>query len=202
MLTILIAAWLVSPLYPLNPVVEDTVNGVNMHFTIGVGGPNVLTDPGLLISAKYEFLLRHPFLLRACADYGFAAMRSKTYPDGALHSMILSAEILLYRGTDAMTGFVGMGPLLYKGYFRFDGLEPTDFVPGAVGLDIAMAPKIGYRATLGLRFNRNFSLEIGMSEARPTIRITGDTGDSRLRTFSQPVRLHDVRMSVGYLVPL
>lgn len=202
MVALLIATWLAMPLYPLNPVEQDTLNTMNMHITVGVDGPNILTDPGFEVSAKYELMFQHPFILRASADYGVAGIRSQTYPDGELHSMTLGVEALHYRGTESMTGFVGLGVLLYKGYFNFDEFDPGELMAGAKDIKVSMKPKIGYRATVGLRFDRSYSLELALSDIRPTIRLSGANGVGGIRETHDNIHLHEVRFSFGYLVPL
>ena len=121
MLTLLLAAWMAMPMYPLNPTAEDTLNTLNVHVSVGVTSPNRLAAPGPNISAKTELLLKHPWVVRATAEYSYATIESNLYPDGDLHGLTLGVDGLYYRGTEDLTGFIGAGMMYYHGYITTDG---------------------------------------------------------------------------------
>lgn len=202
MMSLWLAAWMALPIYPLNPVEQDTLNQMNLHLTVGLTSPNKIADPGLQFSAKYELLVVHPLVVRFSADYGFQELRTQQLPDGALHSLIISVDALYYRGTDELTGFVGLGAMLYQGFFRLDrGVDNLTIDDLSID-DLSFRPHVGLRGTLGLRFSRNFSLELAVSEVRPTLVTTGRVSEVRYREITEQVKLHDVRLTLGYLFSL
>ncbi len=202
MLTLLLATWFALPLYPLNPVEQDTLNQMNVHFTIGVNGPNKIADPGLQFSAKYEFLVAHPIVLRGAADYGFQDLSSRQYPDGRLHSLILSTEALYYRGTDNLTGFVGLGAVFYNGFIRLDDGIGNHTINDMQVTDLSVRPRLGLRATFGLRFSRNISIELAITDVRPSIVSTGRVNSASYREIAERIKLNEVRFTLGYLFSL
>lgn len=202
MLTLLLATWLALPLYPLNPVEQDTLNQMNVHFTVGVNGPNKIADPGLQFSAKYELLIAHPILLRGTADYGFQDLSARQFPDGRLHSLALAGDVLYYRGTDNLTGIVGLGVVLYNGFIRLEDGTGSLTVNDMQVTDLSVNPRLGFRATFGLRFSRNISLELAITDVRPTIVSTGRISDNSYREITERIKLNEVRFSLGYLFSL
>ena len=202
MLTLLLATWRALPLYPLNPVEQDTLNQMNVHLTVGVNGPNKIADPGLQFSAKYELLLAHPIILRTAADYGFQDLSARQFPDGRLHSLILSTDVLYYRGTKDLTGFVGLGAVLYNGFIRLDDGVKSHTMNDMQVSDLSVRPRLGIRATFGLRFSENISLELAISDVRPTIVSTGRISDNSYREIRDNFKLNEVRFSLGYLFSL
>ena len=189
-------------MFPLNPVEQDTLNSVNIHFTAGLNGPNKLMSPGVQISTKYEALIKHPWVLRAGVDYSYAGMNNRNYPDGSVHALMLGVEGLYYRGTDKLTGYLGLGVVLYKGFVSPDNAAADSLESFHNIVDLSMKPQIGLRATLGLRFNRLFSLEIGLTEVRPTWVVTERQSDLQYSESYEEVKFHDVRLMLGWLLPL
>ena len=94
MYTLLIASWLCLPAFPLNPVAQDTIASVNVHFTVGLSGPNSLVGSGPEITSKYEIRLIHPVVVRAAFDYRYGKVNSILFPKGTLHSATVSTDAL------------------------------------------------------------------------------------------------------------
>ena len=57
--------------------------------------------------------------------------------------------------------------------------------------------QFGYRFFLGLRFNRVYSLEIGVSELRPEVTFSGRQASSELFSGSNETRLGSFSISLG-----
>lgn len=199
---LLIAIWLISSAFPLNPIQQDTLNHANMHLTAGINGPNHLIAPGPEVTAKYEVMFHHPFVLRVAFDYHYGKMNSNLYPKGKFHGTAFSAEILYYRGTYKTTGYLGIGAVYAKNYVTLpnsltESMYETDRV-----VDIYMLSELGYRLTLGLRFFRNYSLELAITEISPTLVTKSHISENQFSTHSEKIRLNYVRFTLGYLIPL
>lgn len=202
MLNLLFATLLSLPLYPLNPTAQDTVSTYNLHATFGVNGPTSFLSAGPEITAKYEYRIYHPFLIRTSLDYRYGTITSNQFPDGSLNRYIVSGEAIYYRGTDFLTGYFGVG-LLYSMY-NFnptdDALEFYNEVYGAD--DIRVKPTFGYRFIAGLRWHRHFSIEIGITEIRPKIIYYKDISPTEFQETTQKFRFNDFKISLGYLFEL
>ena len=119
--TILMTSWLCLPLAPLNPVEEDTLASSSLHFTVGVAKPNGIVTAGPLVSAKYEMLVLHPFVVRGTIDFKYGRVTSHLYPNGHLYSTLLGLDAIYYRGTKYLTGYLGLGPVLsFQSFKWFD----------------------------------------------------------------------------------
>ncbi|MEW5993051.1 MAG: hypothetical protein AB1744_01470 [Candidatus Zixiibacteriota bacterium] len=196
---LLVAAMVSLPAFPLNPVAQDTINPINAHFTLGFSGPNNLASSGAEISAKYEMRMIHPLVLRAAFDYRFGKVVSKIFPAGEIHTGTFSIDALYYRGTNRLTGYLGIG-----GVFSLFGYHLT---PGAADSlqktqnvqNVRIKPMYGLRLTMGLRFNRNVSIEVGVTETRPKLQYFSRLGPNRYSVTTHKIRLSDVRLTVGYL---
>jgi len=202
MSVLLIAIWLMSPAFPLNPVQQDTINHVNMHLTAGISGPTRLITSGPEVTAKYEVMFHHPFVLRAAFDYRYSKMNSNLYPKGNFHGTTISADVIYYRGTNKTTGYLGVGAVYVKNFITLprslsESLYQNDHI-----VDIYMRSKLGYRLTFGLRFHRNYSFELAITEVSPTLVTKSFISDNQFSTRSEKIRLNNVRFTVGYLVPL
>jgi len=202
MLTLLLAAWMAMPMYPLNPTAEDTLNTLNVHVSVGVTSPNRLAAPGPNVSARTELLLKHPWVVRATAEYSYATIESNLYPDGDLHGLTVGVDGLYYRGTEKMTGFIGAGVMYYHGYISTDGAAADSLYRNHGITDISMSGRFGLRAMVGLRFGHNLSLELGVSEVRPLVVTTAELDNDRIGVNSERIALHDVRLTLGYLFTL
>ena len=202
MYVLLIAAWLLSPIFPLNPTQQDTLNHVNIHLTAGISGPTRLSTPGPEFTIKYELMFHHPFVLRTAFDYRYGKMKSVLYSEGKFHGTIISAEIFYYKGTYKSTGYVGMGMVYVNNFIRpsqkvSESLYETDHIA-----DIYMLGKLGYRITLGLRFHKNYSLELAITEVSPTLVTKTQLSENKYSNKYEKIRLNNVRFMLGYLIPL
>ena len=163
MLTLLVAAWMALPLYPLNPVEQDTLGYMNLHVTAGMGGPNRLMAVSPEISAKYELALYYPFVIRTSVDYRPGHTRSNTYPEADFHNLTWAIGGLYYRGTQKWTGFIG-ADLIYGKTWLDLSAAAADSVRTNHGIgDMSVRGQFGYRLTLGLRYREHISLEVAIS---------------------------------------
>ncbi len=203
MLTALLITWLTAaPLYPLNPVEQDTVNYMNLHFTAGLCGPNHISSAGPIVSVKYEYLLHHPFIVRSSFEYGFSRMQTRLYPKGDFHNTTYAADFLYYRGTNRLTGYLGLGFVFSKNYLQLDkevadSLWRTEYVTA-----VSMPLHIGYRLTFGLRMNQFFSIEVIITDVRPKLVTTSSYPNNEIGIRKEEVRIQTVRLTFGYLIPL
>ncbi len=190
------------PLYPLNPVQQDTVSNMSLHVTAGVDGPTGIISAGPETTAKLEFLFYHPFFIRAAFDYRFGEVTSKVYPAGDLHTATFSGEILYYRGTRKLTGYVGLG-LVWADHSFDLGESAGDSLLANSGITrVEVSNALGYRFTAGLRFKHAFSLEIGITGIQPNFVYTRQLGPTSYSEVKDKVRLNTVRVSFGYLFTL
>ncbi len=203
MLTLIVTSWLTAAAaFPLNPTEQDTLDYMNLHLTAGMSGPNHLVSSGLEISAKFETLIHHPFVLRAAVDYKYGNMTSKAYPKGSIHGTTYSLDCFYYRGTDHLTGYVGLGALFSKSYPVPSQSVADSLLVNENVTDVSMSSQVGYRVTLGLRFDQNFSVEIGLTDVRPKLLTTKSFSANRSSVYQEQLHLQEVRVSVGYLVTI
>jgi len=202
MLAILLASLLTLPLYPLNPVEEDTLSVINIHFTAGINGPNSFGPVSPEISIKYETLIKHPIVLRASSEYKYGTVNSKFYPNGHLHGITFSLEVFYYRGTDNLTAYLGLGPLLglnrmtmYKS--TRDSLQTNYNI-----IDVSVKPAIGYRISMGIRYKQIYSIELSLSQAEPRLVYTRQISPVNFSELTSKVKVNDVRITFGYLIKL
>lgn len=201
-MTALLFATLISlPVYPLNPSKVDTLSNVNLHFTAGLNGPGSVVSTGPELTAKYEMTIVYPFVGRAAVDYRYGKVNSVVYPDGALHRTTFSLEALYYRGTDKMTGYVGGGIVYSINSFSLG--DDADSLYSNFGItDVEMNSVLGYRITVGLRIHRVYSIEIGMTDTRPSFVHTWQYSPTHYSVMKQSYRSSDFRVSFGYLFSL
>jgi hypothetical protein len=202
MYALVLTTLLSLPMYPINPVKQDTLNMMNMHFSIGITAPNGLVKTGVEFSAKYEFLIVHPLVLRVAADYRISRMKHVRYPEGTVYGPLLSLEALYYRGTNRLTGFIGGGAVL-----ALYAHSPSQAVADSLELhhditDTGFKRVNGYRLTFGLRFHRTYSLEVSITDVRPSFVYSTDLGDGSYSRRYEKARFNDFRVSFGYLLPL
>ncbi len=202
MLALLMAAMMSLPLYPLNPVEEDTLATINAHISMGFRAPTDVVSAGPELSAKYELLVMHPVVMRTSVDYKYGELTSKQYPRGPLHAVSVALEAFYYRGTDELTGYVGAGALF--SYFAFD---PNSYASDSLRsnfaireVDIGAAP--GFRITLGLRYESVYAMEFTITEMRSNMRYIREAAASVIGEREQEIRMSDIRLTFGYLFTL
>lgn len=206
MFTLILTAWLSLPLAPLNPSVQDTVSAMNLHFNAGIGTPNRIMSSGPVVSAKWEALAIHPLIVRGTFDYRFGNFRSKAFDnlvnigeyDGKIHQLTVAADALYYRGTNQLTGYLGLGLLLTYANIRpspvaKDLLEQNDIS------DISIRPAPGYRIILGLRYMRAYSLEVSITEVEPDFVVSSRTVNGSFSETTSQTDFSGFRISLGYL---
>lgn len=202
MLPLLMAAFLSLPLYPLNPTKIDTVNTTNLHLSAGINGPSQMMDIGPEFSIKYEMLLYHPLIARASFDYRFGKVSSEKFPDGTIHRGVIAAEVLYYRGTDHLMGFIGGGPVMSISYFSADDNVLQELNDEFGYTDVNIRNAFGYRVTLGLRYKSVYSLEVGITEIKPRFEYITDFEPGHYAVKTEKFRFNDFKISVGYLFDL
>lgn len=201
MLTLILTSLLSLPLYPLNPVDQDTLAAANLHFTLGVSGPNAIVSSGPELSLKYEMLIDHPFVVRAAADYRFGSVTTRLFPNGQMHTGTASVEGFVYRGTDKLTGYMGAGVVYSYNYFKLKSAAADSLVTNHGITDVRIKNTFGYRFTLGMRIQRSYAIEFAVTEIRPDFVYVSRTSPSQYSEMAEPIRLNDVRLSFGFLLP-
>jgi hypothetical protein len=202
-MTALVLATLMSlPVYPLNPTSQDTVTYMNLHVTAGLNGPGSLMSTGPELTAKYELMIVYPVILRGAFDYRFGAVNSNVYPNGDLHRSMFSVEAMYYRGTKKLTGYVGAGLVWSMNNFSIASADAESLYVNHGFTDVAIDEAFGYRITAGLRVHEIYSLEIGLTDTRPSYLYTQQLDDDRYAVMHRKFRLNDFRVSFGYLFHL
>lgn len=196
---LLVATWLSLPLAPLNPVEEDTLSEMSLHFTAGLANPNGIVTAGPVLSVNYEMLVIHPFMVRGTIDFKYGRMKSNLFPQGHLWTTMIGGDAIYYRGTNYLTGYVGFGFVYsFHNFVSFDATADSLLVNEGV-TDVDMEQKWGYRLVLGLRYHKCYSLEVGVVELEPDFKKIGfDTNVSETRSY-QTTRAGSFRITVGYL---
>lgn len=202
-MNVLLLATLMSlPIYPLNPVDEDTLAAFNLNLSAGVAGSNELFDIGPVFVWKNEWLIDHPIVIRTSAEYRFGDVAFTTIPRGTANQLTLAAETFYYRGTDRMTGYVGIG-LVYSMNSYSPNRSATDSLKLIENIDdVNLEDQFGYRLNFGLRFHRVYSLELSITEVRSHLVYYTKNSASSFQTFNKQIRLGDARLTVGWLLPL
>jgi hypothetical protein len=205
--SILVTSWLCLPLAPLNPLEQDTLPIESLHLTAGLTTPSSAGAAGPEVSGKFELLAVHPVVVRGAVTYTYSGLQATLYPKGnsqslrltgALHGLSLGTDVLYYRGTNRLTGYVGLG-LVYGQYFVAESPSSQSALNRRYEIsDIGMAPALGYRLTLGLRYHRIYSLEVTVMEMRSRFQYTRVSGSS-YASSDEPTRLGGFRISVGRL---
>jgi hypothetical protein len=202
MLALLMAAMMSLPLYPLNPVEEDTLASVNAHISLGFRAPSDVVSAGPELSAKYELLIMHPVVVRTSVDYKYGELSARQYPRGPMHAVSFALESFYYRGTDKLTGYIGAGALFTVHSFKphawiADSLR-SQFAIREVRIDAAP----GFRIALGLRYRSVYALELTITEMRSNLNYIRDTGIGMVAERKEEIRLSDIRVTFGYLFTL
>ncbi len=199
---LLLATLISLPLYPVNPIQQDTVAVMNAHFSVGVSAPNGIIGAGAEGSARYELLAYHPFVVRGGIEYRIGALTAKRYPEGYLHGATFLVEALGYRGTNRLTGFIGGGVVLNK-YFMYTTGDASDSLSNSFGIDeVGVKPALGYRFTMGLRLRSNTSIEVNVTSFNTEFLYTTWLSPNQYREEHVPVRFRDFRLTLGYLLPI
>ena len=201
MFTCLVAMIAALSLYPLNPVEQDTLAPANVHLTAGINGPNGVFGIGPEITAKYEMLVFHPFVVRPAFDIRYGKVTNALHPSGELLAATFSTEFFYYKGTDKLTGYMGGGVVFTDYHFMLND-RAADSLKSNLGItNVRMKNTFGYRFTMGLRIERNYSMEIAITEQRPLFSFTTRISSSSYSESTDKIRMSDVRFTVGYLIP-
>ena len=190
------------PIAPLNPLEQDTLTSVNLHFSVGVSSPNGIVSLGPELSARYEMLAVHPFVIRGAVDYRYGKMKSRLFPQGDIHTTMFSIEGLYYRGNNHLTAYVGLGAV-----YAFNWFSPLEATSDSLWVnesvtDLDMAQQMGYRITMGLRYHKSYSIEIGVTELHPSLIKWGRTDMDNIYREHEKIRTGGFRITLGYLLPL
>lgn len=207
MVTILMTSWLCLPLAPLNPFEQDTLPIESVHISAGLTTPSSAARTGPELSGKFELLAVHPVVVRGAVTYSYSGLHATLYPNrdsrslrlaGALHGLLLGTDVLYYRGTKRLTGYLGFG-LVYGRYFVAEAGSSRAALARMYDItEIGMAPALGYRLTFGLRYQRVYSIEVTVMEMRSRFQYTRTSGGS-YATSDEPARLGGFRISIGRL---
>jgi len=201
---LLLTTLLALPMYPVNPVKQDTLNIMNLHFSVGATAPNGLVQTGIEFSTKYEFLAAHPVMLRLAVDYRLSEVKHVRYPAGLIYGPLFSLEALYYRGTNKLTGFVGGGAVLamYDHHTSRAAADSLKLAENGGISDVGLDRTNGYRLTFGLRFQRTYSLEVSITDVRPSFIYTTNYPNGSYGRRYDKARFNDFRVSLGYILPL
>ena len=194
---LLLTTWLCLPVFPLYPVEQDTIAPVNLHFTVGLSGPNGLVAAGPEVTAKYEMLLIHPVIVRTAFDYRYGRVNSKLYPSGNLHAATVSVDVLYYRGRHKLTGYLGLGVVYTLHGFQLASAAADSLLSNHQINEVNLKRAFGYRIIMGLRFHSKLSLEIGITEVRPKLLFISRLDENSYSVPEEKIRLSDVRGTVG-----
>ena len=207
MYILILTVWLSLPVAPLNPIEQDTVSAMNLHFTAGLSSPTGILATGPVFSVKWEILAIHPLILRSGIDYQFGAFKNRTFNtfdnikeiNGKVHNLTLSTDALYYRGTNRLTGYIGLGAILTVGDIKLNRESEEQLRHNYDITDIGFKPKLGYRITLGLRYQRVYSLEIAITEIEPDYTVSYYTGNYTYEEISRRTDFSGFKVSLGYL---
>jgi hypothetical protein len=207
MYALLLSAWLCLPLAPINPVKQDTVSAMNLHFTAGISSPTSILSSGPVFSAKWEMLAIHPLIVRSAIDYQYGNFKNRTFRmfkdideiKGNLHQFTISTDALYYRGTDQLTGYLGLGAIYTFGDLNFSSETMSLLRDNYDVTKVSLKSQFGYRLTLGLRYQKVYSLEIAILEIEPNYIVTYNTGLDTYAEVTQRTDFSGFKVSLGYL---
>ena len=202
MLATLLATWLLTPIAPLNPIEQDTLPSIALHLSAGMSVPNGVMAAGPELSASYELRVTHPVVIRFGLELQRHTLSSSLFPRGNKTSINLSVGTIYYRGTNRMTGYIGVGAVYGINFF-----DPTTRTLDSLNLlegvtEISMDRKLGYRLTLGLRIRKKYSFEINVTEMYPILIRTTQLTQNQFRQSSETVRTGTFRLIFGYVLPI
>lgn len=199
--TLLLTSWLCLPIAPINPAQQDTLADFNLHLNFGLASPNEIVSAGPTGSVKLEMLVAHPFLMRVGVDFQYGHTASSRVPSGNLYTTSLSTDAIVYRGTNHMTGYLGFGVV-----YAFNDFQSSRSTADSLRLfenvtAVDLSRQLGYRITLGLRYQTSYSFEIAITEMRPNfIKRATEKPNSFSRTYNN-TRTGGFRLTFGYLIP-
>ena len=197
-----LAGFAAAPLAPLNPLHQDTLPGQSLHVTAGFTSPNGIVSAGGELSAKYEFMVLHPWVMRGGLDLKYAQTVSNLYPKGDLLSTTASIDALYYRGTWRLLAYIGLGAVYTMNHFSSSPATADSLLLYESVTDVDISRQWGYRVTLGMRFHSRYSLEIAVTELRPDfIKHAFRSSGAMSRSF-QGTRTGSFRISLGYVIPI
>ena len=202
MLAIICAAFLTLPLYPLNPVEQDTVSTINLHLTAGVSSHSGMISAGPELTAKFEYLFNHPFIFRSSLDYIYGEIKSNNYPNGTMHRQSLSTEVVYYRGTKKITAYLGLGIVYGRGIFNLSDSSFFDDETDGIPQEINVGHALGYRFLMGLRFKHKYSIEVTITEISPSFIYFRRTSATSYSEEEFEFRANYFKVSLGYLFKL
>lgn len=198
----MMAVWLALPMAPLNPVEQDTLASMNLHVSASVTIPNGIVSAGPELSAMYEMLVVHPFVVRGGVDLKYCRVTSSLFPRGNLLSMPLAVDAIYYRGTDHLTGYLGFGGIYAINSFSPSSATIDSLMSERSFSDVDLRNEWGYRLTLGLRYKRCYSLELSVSEIYPEFILRGSGPGGESSRSMMTTRVGGVRLSIGYVIPI
>jgi hypothetical protein len=199
MLAVLLTSLLAVPVFPLNPTAQDTLASKDLHFTVGLGGPDRFVSISPEVTAKYEMLIHHPYMVRGTCGYRYGQVSSKLYPKGAISGITFSVEGLYYRGTDKLTGYLAAGPIMMLNYIAVSAASADSLRSNHGITDASFRPAFGYRITLGLRYHRVYSLEVSASQWYSKLVYTRRLSPTVFSQITEKTSVGDVRVTIGYL---
>ncbi len=208
--TLFAVLFLLSPMVSKTPVPQDTLNDINLHFTIGATSGGNVTQPGFTAGGKIEYLITHPLVVRLSGDYGFSDIIGREFPNGTLKSTELAFEALAYRGRNEYFIYLGLG--VVKSFskfspdqidmFYFDNIEVDSLFESGNLVGIDMSGGWGYRFILGGRYREKYSLEFGFQETRPDFTFLITRPDRKFAEVFRESKVTTFWVKTGYLIPL
>jgi hypothetical protein len=197
--TLLMTSWLCLPMAPLNPVEEDTLSSISLHVAVGATNPTGILTAGPLLAARYEVLALHRFMVRGTIDVKYGRVTSGQFPNGHLYSTMIGVDAIYYRGTNHLTAYMGMGPVIAMHHFKwFDETADSLFAAEQV-TDLDVQTQFGYRLTFGLRYHTRYSLELALVELHPDFLKVGVSPDGRQTRRYEKTRTGSFSITFGYL---
>ncbi len=190
------------PIYPLNPTQQDTLNSVSMHFAGTLTGPNALVSASPGASLKCELLVIHPLVIRPAIEYSYGSILARRYPRGNLHSISSVLEVLYYRGTDKLSGYIGGGGFITANLFNLGKYSADSLLLYEKVEDVDISHAIGYRLLFGLRFDKAYSVELSFSDTRPDYIYTQRISPTQFSQYREQLQFTDIRLSFGYIIPV
>ena len=190
------------PIYPLNPVAEDTINTLNAHIALGYAAPNGVVNGGPELSTHLELSFGHPFFVRASADFRSGSVSTRPWPEGSLFSTTFSTDVLYYRGTNRLTAYLGAGVIYALNSFDayshiLDSLYTLDGIT-----DVRYENSAGFRITVGIRFRKVYCFEMAFTRMRNGFIFDRRLSPNMIAFSREEVSVSDARLSFGYIIPL
>ncbi len=201
MIVMLLSAMMTFSNYPLNPVEQDTVASSNIHFTAGLNGPNGILGSGFDASLKYELLLVHPYIVRTAVEIRRSTIINKSYPEGYILATTFALEGLYYRGTNRLTGFIGIGMVYVVSSVKQDEDDKLRLLLDDGINGVRIKDTFGYRLIVGARFKKSFSLEVAITEIKSDFIYISRISQASFLEESERTRMSNIKVTIGYLLP-